>query len=87
MSEHPNVLAIRRGYDAFNKGDTEALTPLFDEAVIWPGPLLVVVPEEVLQPQGGFRCVRYHVGTPVLVILDSPHLDLRRVDVDPVVRK
>jgi ketosteroid isomerase-like protein len=38
MAEHPNITAIRKGYDAFNKGDMETLIPLFDEAVVWHVP-------------------------------------------------
>jgi ketosteroid isomerase-like protein len=38
MAEHPNVLAVRRGYDAFNKGDSDTLVHLFDEAVVWHVP-------------------------------------------------
>jgi len=38
VPEHPNVLAVRRGYDAFNKGDTETLIQLFDADVVWHVP-------------------------------------------------
>jgi ketosteroid isomerase-like protein len=38
MAEHPNVLAVRRGYDAFNKGDSDTLVQLFDETVVWHVP-------------------------------------------------
>jgi len=38
VNEHPNVVAVRKGYDAFNKGDTDTLLALFDEEVIWHVP-------------------------------------------------
>ena len=38
MNEHPNVAAVRNGYDAFNKGDTDTLIELFDEDVVWHVP-------------------------------------------------
>ena len=38
MIEHPNVVAVRRGYEAFNKGDTDTLIELFAEDVVWHVP-------------------------------------------------
>jgi len=38
VSEHPNVATVRDGYDAFNKGDTDALTAMFAEDVVWHVP-------------------------------------------------
>ena len=38
MPEHPNVVAVRRGYDAFNKGETDTLTELLGEDVVWHVP-------------------------------------------------
>ncbi|MGH9035228.1 MAG: nuclear transport factor 2 family protein [Acidimicrobiia bacterium] len=38
MSEHPNVEAVRRGYEAFNKGDMETLSELIAEDVVWHVP-------------------------------------------------
>ena len=35
MSEHPNVERMRRGYEAFGKGDFEALRELITEDVVW----------------------------------------------------
>ena len=35
---HPNEDLIRRGYEAFNKGDTETLRELFDPAIVWHFP-------------------------------------------------
>lgn len=35
MPEHPNVVAVRRGYDAFNNGDSEALSQLLREDIVW----------------------------------------------------
>jgi len=35
MDEHPNVERLRRGYDAFSRGDMAALEDLFDEKVMW----------------------------------------------------
>jgi ketosteroid isomerase-like protein len=34
MAENPNVGLIRRGFDAFNAGDTAALSELLDENVV-----------------------------------------------------
>ncbi len=34
MAEHPNVDLIRRGFDAFNAGDTATLSELLDENVV-----------------------------------------------------
>jgi len=38
MPEHPNVTAVRRGYDAFNKGDLDTLGDLLDAEVVWHVP-------------------------------------------------
>jgi ketosteroid isomerase-like protein len=40
MSEQQNVDVVRRGYEAFGRGDIEALLSLLDEQVEWltPGP-------------------------------------------------
>lgn len=38
MPEHPNVETVRRGYEAFNKGDPETLTELIAEDVVWHVP-------------------------------------------------
>ncbi|MGH8976167.1 MAG: nuclear transport factor 2 family protein [Acidimicrobiia bacterium] len=38
MPEHPNVVAVRQGYDAFNKGDTETLSRLLREDIVWHVP-------------------------------------------------
>ncbi len=35
MAEHPNVALLRKGYEAFAKGDTATLTELFSENVVW----------------------------------------------------
>jgi len=35
MAEHPNVGLLRRGYEAFAKGDMATLTELIDENVVW----------------------------------------------------
>jgi ketosteroid isomerase-like protein len=34
MSEHPNAILIRKGYQAFNTGDVATLMELFDEDVV-----------------------------------------------------
>ncbi|MGB9111372.1 MAG: nuclear transport factor 2 family protein [Acidimicrobiales bacterium] len=43
MAEHSNVEVVRRGYDAFSKGDFAALGDVFADDVVWhvagPGPL------------------------------------------------
>jgi uncharacterized protein len=43
MAEHPNVDLVRRGYEAFSKGDFAALNDIFSNEVTWhipaPGPL------------------------------------------------
>jgi uncharacterized protein len=40
MSEHDNQAVVKRGYEAFGRGDIEALLALLDENVEWvtPGP-------------------------------------------------
>ena len=38
MSEHPNVVAVRNGYDALNKGDIDAVSAVFDADVVWHVP-------------------------------------------------
>ncbi len=38
MAEHPNVALVRKVYEAFARGDTAALTKLFDENVVWHYP-------------------------------------------------
>jgi ketosteroid isomerase-like protein len=40
MNEQQNVETVRRGYDAFGRGDLEGLLSLFDENIEWvsPGP-------------------------------------------------
>jgi ketosteroid isomerase-like protein len=35
---HPNEDLVRRGYDAFAKGDMETLRELFDSGIIWHFP-------------------------------------------------
>ena len=35
MAEHPNAALLRRGYEAFGKGDMATLTELIDENVVW----------------------------------------------------
>jgi ketosteroid isomerase-like protein len=43
MPEPPNVKIVRRGYAAFNNGDTSALAALIAENVVWhvPGRSLI----------------------------------------------
>jgi ketosteroid isomerase-like protein len=40
MSEQQNIAIVQRGYDAFGRGDIEALMALFDRDIQWdtPGP-------------------------------------------------
>ena len=38
MGATENAARIRGGYDAFNRGDIEALTELFDEDIVWHFP-------------------------------------------------
>ncbi len=38
MAEHPNVALLRRGYEAFDKGDMATLTEIFAEDVVWHVP-------------------------------------------------
>lgn len=38
MTEHPNAKLIRRGYEAFAKGDLAPLGDLMDPAVVWHEP-------------------------------------------------
>lgn len=35
MAEHPNVALLRKGYEAFAKGDMATLTELFGENMVW----------------------------------------------------
>jgi uncharacterized protein len=35
---HPNEDLIRRGYDAFARGDTETLREMFDPGIVWHFP-------------------------------------------------
>jgi uncharacterized protein len=38
MGAAENAAAVRRGYEAFNRGDMETLTELFDESASWHTP-------------------------------------------------
>lgn len=38
MSEHSNVDLLRRGYDAFGKGDMDTLRDLLAENIVWHVP-------------------------------------------------
>jgi len=38
MAEHANVSLLRRGYEAFAKGDVATLTEVFSEDVVWHQP-------------------------------------------------
>ena len=38
MAEHPNVGLLKRGYEAFAKGDMATLTELFSENIVWHVP-------------------------------------------------
>jgi uncharacterized protein len=35
MGADENAAIVRRGYEAFNRGDMETLTELFDESAVW----------------------------------------------------
>ncbi len=35
MADHPNAALLRKGYEAFGKGDTATMTELFAEDVVW----------------------------------------------------
>ena len=35
MSEHPNVELVRRGYEAFSKGDLQTIDELFADDIVW----------------------------------------------------
>ncbi len=35
MADHPNAALLRKGYEAFDKGDMAVLTELFGEDVVW----------------------------------------------------
>ncbi len=35
MGEHPNAELLRQGYEAFSRGDIEAVLAVFDEAIEW----------------------------------------------------
>jgi ketosteroid isomerase-like protein len=38
MGADENAAAIRRGYEAFNSGDMDTLTEIFDESAVWHAP-------------------------------------------------
>lgn len=38
MAEHPNAALLRKGHDAFSKGDTDTLAQLFAEDTVWHWP-------------------------------------------------
>src|SRR6185436_1399627 len=38
MGADENAAIIRRGYEAFNSGDMETLTEIFDEGAVWQKP-------------------------------------------------
>ena len=35
MDEHPNAITIKKGYEAFLKGDTELLRQLMSDDIVW----------------------------------------------------
>ncbi len=35
MADHPNAALLRKGYEAFGKGDMATITDLFSEDVVW----------------------------------------------------
>jgi hypothetical protein len=35
MAQHPNAMVLRRGYEAFDKGDVATLTEVFSGDVVW----------------------------------------------------
>ncbi len=35
MAEHPHVALLRRGYEAFGRGDMATLTEVFSDDVVW----------------------------------------------------
>jgi ketosteroid isomerase-like protein len=36
---HPNENLVRRGFDAFSKGDVDTLRELFDQDAVWHTPV------------------------------------------------
>ena len=38
MAEHPNAALLRKGYEAFAKGDIAAITDMFAEDMVWHVP-------------------------------------------------
>ena len=38
MGAEENAAIVRRGYEAFNSGDMDTLTEVFDEATVWHSP-------------------------------------------------
>ncbi|MEE9516756.1 MAG: nuclear transport factor 2 family protein [Candidatus Adiutricales bacterium] len=38
MAEHPNVTLLKKGYEAFGKGDMGTLSELFDQDATWHEP-------------------------------------------------
>src|SRR5262245_28783851 len=75
-------------FAGMNQADTRTLVDAhLDQALLWPVPFLILVPQKILQSQRGPRWIWHHVWTPVLVILDAPHLHFRGMDIDPVIGK
>ena len=38
MAEHPNAALLRKGHEAFSRGDTDTLSQLFAEGTVWHWP-------------------------------------------------
>jgi hypothetical protein len=38
MADHPNVALLRKGYEAFAKGDLDTLRGLFADDIVWHSP-------------------------------------------------
>lgn len=55
MVDHPNAELLRKGYEAFDKGDMAVLTELFAENVVWHAPGDSPISGE---HRGGRRCSR-----------------------------
>ena len=61
--------------------------PQLNEVGVRNRPQPVTLGTEILQPQATFGRIRHHVRTPVFEVLNSSHLDLGIVNINPIVRK
>ncbi len=54
---HPNEELLRRGYEAFAKGDLDTVMSIFDEDIVWHEPGRNALGGELQRPPTGPRAV------------------------------